>query len=113
MALPTITALPTTPSRTQSAATFNTNTAAFLGALPTFGTELNAFIASMNPLSVTVQANADSTVVNMTLSYNYSLSAASSANAAITAAGSAAATVSALKIANSVNIHMLQYYQGF
>jgi len=113
MALPTITALPTTPARTQPAATFNTNANNFLGALPTFGTELNAFVAQMNPLAITVQSNADLTATNLTLTYNYSLSAASSALAAQTAAGSAAATVAALKIANSVNIHMLQYYQGF
>lgn len=38
----TITALPTTPLETQSRTDFNANVAAFLGALPTFITEMNA-----------------------------------------------------------------------
>ena len=113
MTLPVISTLPATPARTQPAATFNTNANNFLGALPTFGTELNAFIAAMNPLAITVQSNANAAAASEVVTYNYTLSAAASALAAQTAAGSAEATVSALKIANSVNIHMLQYYQGF
>ncbi len=52
MTLPTITALPTPPSRGDSAETFNTNADAFLGALPGFQTQLNAFAAAL-PATIT------------------------------------------------------------
>lgn len=43
MPLPPITALPTPPSRSDSPSTFNTQADAFLGSLPVFQAELNAF----------------------------------------------------------------------
>lgn len=52
MTLPTLTALPTPPSRSDTPALFNTNADAFLGALPTFQAELNAFVAAL-PAEIT------------------------------------------------------------
>ena len=57
----TITALPTPPSRTDPS-TFSTKADAFLGALPTFGTECNALAAE-----VTTNANTASTAASDTL----------------------------------------------
>lgn len=47
MPLPTISPLPTPPSRTDSPATFNTAADNFLGAFPTLQSELNAFGAAL------------------------------------------------------------------
>lgn len=47
----TITALPTAPSRTQDADTFNTNADAWVAALPTFVTEANALASSLNAIA--------------------------------------------------------------
>lgn len=52
MTLPTITALPTPPSRSDTPALFNTNADAFLGALPTFQAELNTYAAAL-PATIT------------------------------------------------------------
>lgn len=52
MTLPTLTTLPTPPSRSDTPALFNTNADAFLGALPTFQAELNAFVAAL-PAEIT------------------------------------------------------------
>lgn len=57
----TITTLPTPPSRTDPS-TFSTKADAFLGALPTFGTECNALAAE-----VTTNANTASTAASDTL----------------------------------------------
>lgn len=48
MPIPTITALPTAPSRTTSPTIFTTQADALLSALPTMVTEENASIAAMN-----------------------------------------------------------------
>lgn len=47
MTLPTITTLPTAPSRSDAPTTFNANADAFLNALPTFQSELNAWAAAL------------------------------------------------------------------
>lgn len=47
MPLPTISALPTPPSRSDAPADFNANADAFLGALPTMQSEINAFITAL------------------------------------------------------------------
>lgn len=47
MTLPTISALPTPPSRSDSPATFNMNADAFLGAFPTLQSEINAWAAAL------------------------------------------------------------------
>lgn len=52
MTLPTLTALPTPPSRSDTPATFNALADAFLGALPTFQAELNTFVAAL-PAEIT------------------------------------------------------------
>ena len=58
----TITALPTPPSRTD-AANFSARADAFLGALPTFGTEANALAVEVNGYASNAAASA-STAVN-------------------------------------------------
>lgn len=58
MTVPTITALPTAPARTDAPATFNTRADAFLGALYSpFATEMNASIAAFNTDFGTVNTN--------------------------------------------------------
>lgn len=47
MALPTITAFPTPPSRSNAPAVFNASADAFLNAFPTFRTEINAWAAEL------------------------------------------------------------------
>lgn len=59
MALPPITALPTAPSRGQDSDTFNANADAFIGALPTFRTELNAFGQAVVDATVAASAIAN------------------------------------------------------
>lgn len=61
MTIPNITLLPTpVPSRADPT-NFATRADAFLGALPTFGTELNAFATEANTLATDVQDNKDAT----------------------------------------------------
>ena len=57
-----ITALPTPPSRTD-AANFSARADAFLGALPTFGTEANALAVEVNGYATNAAASA-ATAVN-------------------------------------------------
>ena len=52
MTLPTITALPTPPSRSDAPTLFNANADAFLGAFPTFRAELNTYAAAL-PATIT------------------------------------------------------------
>ena len=52
-----ITALPTPPSRTD-AANFSARADAFLGALPTFGTEANALAVEVNGYATNAAASA-------------------------------------------------------
>jgi len=61
MTLPTITTLPETPSR-QDPTNFSTEADAFLGALPTFGTELNSLGSYLDTLASTVDAQADAAI---------------------------------------------------
>lgn len=69
MAAPIITDLPTpTPDRSQSQSEFNTNTAAFLNALPAMVTEENALAVWSNDTAVAVQANADAAANSATMS---------------------------------------------
>lgn len=72
----TITALPTPPSRTD-AANFSARADAFLGALPTFGTEANALAVEVN---------------------GYATNAASSASTAVNAPGTSATSTTSLAI---------------
>tara|TARA_R110002012_G_scaffold238579_2_gene412368 strand:- start:646 stop:1308 length:663 start_codon:yes stop_codon:yes gene_type:complete len=83
MTVPSITALPTAPARTDAPATFNTRADAFLGALYSpFSTEMNASITSFNTDFTTVNTNA-------TAASNSAAAAAASETAAATAAGAA------------------------
>ena len=61
MAYPPITTLPSPPSR-QDPANFATEADAFLGALPTFGTELNSLGSYLDTLAGTVDAQADAAI---------------------------------------------------
>jgi hypothetical protein len=58
MAYPPITPLPTSPSRSQSPATFSADADAFLGALPDFGSDQNALAAYIEDLAIDVEAAA-------------------------------------------------------
>lgn len=58
MPAPTITPLPAAPSRSTDPATFATEADAFVGALPTFGTQANAQAAYLDALAIDVDAAA-------------------------------------------------------
>lgn len=58
MPAPTITPLPTPPSRSQSPETFSTDADAFLGALPDFGSDANAQAAYLDALAIAVDTDA-------------------------------------------------------
>lgn len=57
MPYPPITTIPTPPSRSQSPATFSVDADAFLGDLPDFGTEVNAFGDYIDVLGVSIDAS--------------------------------------------------------
>lgn len=61
MTLPTITTLPETPSR-QDPTNFASEADAFLGALPTFGDELNSLGSYLDTLAGTIDAQADAAI---------------------------------------------------
>lgn len=61
MTLPAITTLPTAPSRTDSPSDFNSKADAFLGALTTFQSELNAWSAALPATVVGADYSATST----------------------------------------------------
>lgn len=90
MPAPTITPLPTPPSRSQSPDTFSTDADAFLGALPDFATEANAQAAYLDALATAADTDAATAA-----------SAASTATAAASTASSAATT--ATSAATSAN----------
>ncbi len=79
MPAPTISALPTPPSRADDPTNFSTKADAFLGALPTFQSEANAQASYLDGLSVTVDADAVAAAA----------SAVDAANSATIAAGAA------------------------
>ena len=58
MTIPSITALPTAPQRTDAPATFVTRADAFVAALPTLRTQINAATTAIDAVSVTVGVNA-------------------------------------------------------
>lgn len=62
MPAPTITPLPTPPSRSQSPDTFSTDADAFLGALPDFATEANDQAEYLDDLATAVDADAAAAV---------------------------------------------------
>lgn len=62
MPAPTITPLPTPPSRSQSPETFSTDADAFLGALPDFATDANAQASYLDGLATAVDADATAAV---------------------------------------------------
>jgi hypothetical protein len=64
--LPTISALPSPPTITESSADFNTDAFAFLGAFPTFQAQLNAFAAAL-PLVVTGTDYAATSTTSLTI----------------------------------------------
>lgn len=66
MTLPTLTALPTPPSRSDTPALFNVNADAFLGALPTFQAELNAFVSAL-PSEITGTDYAATSTTSLTV----------------------------------------------
>lgn len=80
----TITALPTPPSRTDPS-TFSTKADAFLGALPTFGTECNALAAEVTTNANTASTAASDTLTMKNLTEGYKNTAESSATAAVSA----------------------------
>ena len=90
MPAPTITPLPTPPSRSQSPETFSTDADAFLGALPDFATDANAQASYLDALAAAVDADAAT-----------ASSAASTASSAASTASSAATT--ATNAATSAN----------
>ena len=58
MTIPSITALPAAPQRTDAPSTFVTKADAFVAALANFGTQTNASIVAINGVAVTVSSNA-------------------------------------------------------
>jgi len=81
-----ITALPTPPSRNDSA-TFSARGDAFLGAFPTFRTETNAVATVTYNNAVEVASNTSTVAANTTLAQNAASSAAASAGASIWVSG--------------------------
>jgi hypothetical protein len=65
MTVPTITALPAAPIRGEDKVTFASKSNAFVGALATFGTEMNASIAQIN-IDVAAAAQSASTAAALT-----------------------------------------------
>lgn len=97
MAYPPITTLPTPPSR-QDPANFALDADAFLGALPTFGTDVNAagaYFDSQNAVATT-QAG-----IATTQAGNAATSATNAANSAAAAANSAASAGAVLWVSGT------------
>lgn len=75
-----VTPLPTPPNRSMDSSTFTSTADSFLGALPTFGTEINAVASE-------VSANAVSADVDANTATAQALIAANAAEAALSSAG--------------------------
>lgn len=86
MPAPTISALPTPPSRSDDPETFSTKADAFLGALPTFRTEANAQAAYNDGVATAVTASQTAAATSAT---NAATSASNAAASATTASGHA------------------------
>lgn len=84
-----ITPLPTPPSR-QRPVEFSNEADAFLGALPTFGTEANALAVDVNNKQVTATEAADTATAKALAAATSASNALGSANQAATSAGEAA-----------------------
>lgn len=83
MAYPPITSLGTVPQRTQTPAEFATNADSFLGALPNFRTELNAFGAYVDAAGSSIDSTIDSAVAAATAAAGSATASALSAASAL------------------------------
>lgn len=86
MPAPTISALPTPPSRSDDPETFSTKADAFLGALPTFRTEANAQASYLDGIATAADADAAAAATSAS---NAATSASNAAASATTASGHA------------------------
>lgn len=84
----TITALPTPPDPSDSESVFNSKAFAFLGALPTFGTEANAQAVDVNADAAAAAASAAAALASQLLAAASEAAAAASAGAALWVSGS-------------------------
>lgn len=87
MTTPTIDALPTPPSRSDSPDDFVTKADALLGALPTFVTQANAMAAALDTEAAAVDADATSAAGSATAAAGSAAAALASATQAVAAAG--------------------------
>lgn len=85
----TITALPTPPSRTDPA-NFAARGDAFLGALPTFATEVNAEASAINANASAAAASATAAAASQSAAASSAAAASASANSAASASGASA-----------------------
>jgi hypothetical protein len=86
MPAPTITPLPAAPSRSTDPATFATEADAFVGALPTFGTQANAQAAYLDALAIAADADAVAAAASAVDAEGFADDAAASAAGAAAAA---------------------------
>lgn len=86
MPAPTITPLPPAPSRSTDPATFATEADAFVGALPTFGTQANAQASYLDALAIAADADAVAAAASAVNAQGFANNAAASAAGAAAAA---------------------------
>lgn len=105
MPAPTISALPTPPSRSDDPETFTLKADAFLGALPTFRTQANSQASYLDALAATVDSQATAAATSATNAATSATNAATSATNAGTQATNAAnsATAAATSATNAAN----------
>ena len=89
MPAPTITALPTTPSRSNDPENFSNNADAFLGAFPLFRTEANAQAAYNDTVAAAVTASQTAAAASATTATTQAGTATTQAGIATTQAGNA------------------------
>ena len=87
MTVPSLTNLPAAPQRTDAPATFVTKADAFLGAVVTFQTEMNASVAAFNTDFTTVDDNATIAATSATNAVAAATAADNSSNATLWASG--------------------------
>lgn len=101
-----IDALPTAPSRSQSPDTFSDDADAFLGALPAFGTQLNA-------AAVATEANAGAAETAATTAESAATAADAAAAAAVGATGYSATSVTSFSIGTGSKAFTTQSGKSF